>query len=60
MKKDPEDPIDQIRRTRYEISAKFDHDPQKLVEHYMQLQSRHAERLISSPAPTAEGMKKTA
>ena len=52
MKKTAEDPIDRIRRTRHEISAKFDHDPRKLVEHYMELQERHADRLITSPAPS--------
>lgn len=51
MGKKPEDPIDQIRRVRREISAKFDHDPRKLAEHYMELQKRHGERLITSPAP---------
>lgn len=48
-----EDPIDQIRRVRHEISAKFDHDPRKLVEHYMELQKRHQERLVTSPGPRA-------
>ncbi len=47
-----EDPIDRIRRTRHEISARLDHDPVKLVEHYMELQKRHASRLITSPGPS--------
>jgi hypothetical protein len=51
MGKKTEDPIDRIRRVRHEISAKFDHDPRKLVEHYMELQKRHAERLITAPGP---------
>jgi hypothetical protein len=51
MKKESEDPIDRIRRVRHEISARFDHDPHKLVEHYMELQKRHGDRLITSPAP---------
>jgi hypothetical protein len=38
MTKDTEDPIDQVRHVRHEISAKCDHDPRKLVEHYMELQ----------------------
>lgn len=53
MKKALEDPIDQIRRVRHEISEQCDHDPRKLVEHYMELQKQHADRLISSPAPVA-------
>ena len=51
MKEKPEDPIDRIRRVRHEISAKLDHDPHKLVEHYMELQKRHRDRLITSPGP---------
>jgi len=57
MKKEAEDPIDRVRHTRHEISAKCDHNPQKLVEHYMELQKRHADRLITSPGPSAEGRK---
>ncbi len=44
---DSDPPIDEIRAVRHEISARFGHDPRKLVEHYMQLQRRHADRLIS-------------
>ena len=51
MSRIDEDPIDQIRRVRHEISAEFDHDPRKLVEHYMELQKRHGERLIRSHGP---------
>lgn len=51
MDKRTEDPIDQIRRVRHGISAKFDHDPRKLVEHYIELQKQHGERLITSPGP---------
>jgi len=51
MGKKSEDPIDQIRRVRHEISAKLGHDPCKLVEHYMELQKQHEDRLIRSPGP---------
>lgn len=54
MIKEDEDPIAQIRRVRHEISAKCDHDPRKLVEHYMELQKRHADRLITSPSPSGD------
>jgi hypothetical protein len=47
MTKQAEDPIERIRRARHEISAKCDHDPRKLVEHYIELQKQHADRLIS-------------
>jgi hypothetical protein len=49
IKKKPEDPIARVRRVRHEISAKFDHDPRKLVEHYMELQKQHTARLITAP-----------
>ena len=52
--KEPSDPvIDEIRAVRSRISAQFDHDPDKLVEHYMELQKRHADRLIGSAKDSA-------
>ena len=57
LMKEAEDPIERIRRTRHEISAKCDHDPRKLVEHYMELQKRHADRLITSPGPSGDARK---
>jgi hypothetical protein len=51
MENKPEDPIDRIRRTRHEISAKYNHDPRKLVEHYMELQEKHADRLRATVLP---------
>lgn len=43
----PNDPvIDEARAIRGQISAEFAHDPARLVEHYIQLQKRHADRLI--------------
>jgi hypothetical protein len=44
MKKDPI--LDEIRRVRHEISAQFDHDPVKLVAHYMRLQERRQTLLV--------------
>lgn len=37
--------IKRIRDARHEISAKFDHDPEKLVAHYVELQKKYADRL---------------
>lgn len=42
MKPDPT--IDEIRRVRHEISAKFDHDIGRLVEYYMKLQDEEQDR----------------
>lgn len=42
-----EDPIiDRVREVRREISARFDHDPDKLTAYYIERQARHADRLI--------------
>ncbi len=49
--------IDEVRAVRSRISAQFDHDPEKLVAHYMELQKRHADRLVGGtkyPAPGEE------
>jgi hypothetical protein len=46
---DRSDPIiDEIRAVRHRISEQFGHDPQKLAQHYMQLQERHKDRLVRS------------
>lgn len=49
MKLNPSDPvIDEIREVRHRISKQFDHDPARLVAHYMELQERYRDRLIQS------------
>ncbi len=54
MTQDRSDPvIDEIREVRQRISARFDHDPVRLVAHYMKLQEQHRERLIA-PSNAAE------
>jgi hypothetical protein len=45
--------IEEIRAVRRQISAQFDHDPYKLVAYYMELQKRHADRLIGSAKDSA-------
>jgi hypothetical protein len=45
--------IDEIREIRHNISARFGHDPERLVAHYVELQERYRERLIRT-APTPE------
>ena len=39
-------PIDEIREIRHRISARFDHDPTRLVAYYQELQRKHEDRLI--------------
>jgi hypothetical protein len=52
-------PIDEIRELRYRISARFDHDPARLVAYYMKLQEQFRDRLIDT-AKTTEGTGQTA
>lgn len=50
----PPDPvIDEIREVRHRISARFDHDPEKLVAYYIKLQEQYGSRLTDA-APTPE------
>jgi hypothetical protein len=44
MKDDPT--ILRIRETRHQISEKFDHNIEKIVNHYIILQEKHKKRLI--------------
>ena len=54
MTQDRSDPvIDEVREVRQRISARFDHDPARLVAYYMELQERHRNRLID-PSKAAE------
>ena len=45
--------IDEIRKVRHRISARFDHDPTQLVTFYMEMQKQHQDRLID-PAKSTE------
>jgi hypothetical protein len=40
--------IDEIREIRHRISARFDHDPARLVAYYMELQKLYQDRLIQN------------
>jgi hypothetical protein len=47
VKQTQSDPvIDEIRGVRHRISARFAHDPARLVAHYMELQKQYQDRLI--------------
>jgi hypothetical protein len=41
--------IAEIRAVRHRISARFDHDPDKLVAYYMEQQKAYPDRLIPAP-----------
>jgi Mg-chelatase subunit ChlI len=60
MQQNPSDPvIDEIREIRQRISARFDHDPERLVEYYQQLQQKYKDRLIDT-AKASERVDPTA
>ena len=47
MKPSQSDPVlDEIREVRHRISARFDHDPERLVAYYVELQRRYQDRLF--------------
>ena len=47
MKRNPSDPvIDEIREVRRRTSARFNHDPTRLVAFYMERQKQYQDRLI--------------
>jgi hypothetical protein len=49
MRQSRNDPvIDEVREVRHRISARFGHDPEKLVAYYMELQKQYEGRLISA------------
>ncbi len=39
--------IEEIRKTRHEISAKYHHDTKALLEHYKQLESKYSDRIYT-------------
>jgi hypothetical protein len=47
-------PIDEIRELRRRISARFDHDPARLVAYYVKLQEQYRDRLIDTAKTTQE------
>jgi hypothetical protein len=50
MKPDPA--IDEVREARHRISERFDHDPARLVDHYIKLQDEYRDRLFKESRPT--------
>jgi hypothetical protein len=52
MKRKQTDPgVDEVREIRHDISARFDHDPAKLVAYYVELQKKYQSRLVDSEQP---------
>jgi hypothetical protein len=44
-----ESALARVRKARHEISEELGHDPRKLIEHYINLQQQHRDRLVISP-----------
>ncbi|HEU0300330.1 MAG TPA: hypothetical protein VFR37_12765 [Longimicrobium sp.] len=42
--------IEEVREIRRRISERFDHDPVRLVEFYMEVQKEYADRLVDPRA----------
>jgi len=61
MKQNLSDPvIDEIREVRHRISARFDHDPTRLVAFYMELQKQYEDRLIETVTSSGRSDQSTA
>jgi ribosome maturation factor RimP len=49
MKQTKNDPvIDEVREVRHRISARFDHDPSRLVAYYLEMQKQYEDRLLKT------------
>jgi hypothetical protein len=44
--------IERIREARHRISEAHGHDPQKVVEYYVDLQKKYERRLLENPEET--------
>jgi hypothetical protein len=54
------DPIvDEVRQIRHEMSARFGHDPVRLIEYLMEFQEQYRDRLVDPP-PLSESGKSAA
>jgi hypothetical protein len=49
--------VDDVRRARFEISEMCGHDPNRLVDYYMQRQEQHRDRLVSYGVPSTPKAK---
>ena len=46
MKSKDDPTIERIRETRHRISEEHNHDPEKIVQYYLELQKKYQERLL--------------
>lgn len=55
----PEDdaPIAEIREIRHQISEEFSHNPERVVDYYIELQSEFLTRLLTTPTQEEEDLE---
>jgi hypothetical protein len=41
-----DEPIDEIREVRHQISAEFGHSTRALLDHYREMEKRYADRML--------------
>jgi hypothetical protein len=49
-----------VRETKLRISEEFNHDPELMVTHYIELQRRHGDRLVYSTESRSAGVPEDA
>ena len=54
MKTEEDVTIDCVREARHKISARFDHDTQRMIDHYVEYQKKFADRLEPMTKPHYE------
>lgn len=52
---DSDPSVDEVRQIRREMSARFGHDPVRLVEYLMEFQEQYRDRLVDPPPPSESG-----
>jgi len=57
MKLEDDAPIAEVREIRHQISEEFRHDPEKVVDYYIELQNEFLTRLLTRPAQEEEDLE---
>lgn len=57
---DGDPPIDDVRRARHELSARFNHDPARLIAYLMSRQDKNPDGLISYEDDAASAVPQVA
>lgn len=51
MNQQKKDALEQVRDARNHLSSQFDHDPEQLIKHLIEVQATYRERLVEEPQP---------